>query len=89
MGMLFVPKAVVDEAEIEATVDAIVAADIAKDANCSNLPGEITGGTTNVVFKAGLVNVPEAYKGITIYAIPYYTLSGGARQYHGVIETTF
>ena len=89
MGMLFVPKAVVDEAEIEATVDAIVAADIAKDANCSNLPGEITGGTTNVVFKAGLVNVPEAYKGITIYAIPYYTLSGGERQYHGVIETTF
>lgn len=88
MGMLFVPKAVADAAGAS-TAEAIVAAGIAKDANCSNLPAEITGGTTNVVFKAGLVNVPEAYKGITIYAIPYYTLSGGARQYHGVIETTF
>ncbi len=85
MGMLFVPKAVAGSM----SKDEIISAGIAKDANCNKLPGDITGGTTGVVFKAGLVDVPAEYKGITIYAIPYYTLSGGTRQYHDIIETTF
>ena len=88
MGMLFVPKAVADEAGVS-TAEEIANAGIAKDANCRSLPAEITGGTTGVVFKAGLVDVPAELKGITIYAIPYYTLSGGTRQYHDVINTTF
>ncbi len=90
MGMLFIPKAVVDaDDSIDATAESIANSGKAANANCSELPEDITGVNTNVTFKAGLYNVPAEYKGITIYAVPYYTLSGGTRQYYTVQTTTF
>lgn len=84
MGMLFVPKAVAEEAGVS-TAETIIAADIAKDACCRNIP-YLTGGG-NVTFKAGLVDIP--YKNIEIYAIPYYKLSGGERIYQAMQTILF
>jgi len=84
MGMLFVPKAVADAAGVS-TAEAIVDAEIAKDACCTDIP-YLTGGG-NVTFKAGLVDIP--YKNIEIYAIPYYKLSGGERIYQAMQTILF
>ncbi len=74
MGMLFVPKAVADKADAS-TVEAIIAAKIAKDANCNVISRITTGSDTNITFKAGLLGIPANGDEIEIYAIPYYRLS--------------
>lgn len=88
MGMLFIPKAVADKNNLT-TAQNIADSGLAADANCSELPEDIKGVNTDVTFKAGLYNVPAEYKGIDIYAVPYYTLSGGTRQYYTVQTTKF
>ncbi|MBO5136015.1 MAG: InlB B-repeat-containing protein [Clostridia bacterium] len=84
MGMLFVPKAVVEEAGLSTDEEI---RGIAKDACCDVTTRITSGAGTNIVFKAGLLGIPV--KGIDIYAIPYYTLSDGVRMYQTMQTISF